>query len=182
MQEEGTPVHNYVYSSEMLEFVNAANACCGFLEELTDTEGRTFIIESVKHLSAVYASFLITGESEPVLESPGEPTVTEQEWSELFQRIAMILGPHNDILRMADEGEFDRSEVVNHTISEDMADLYQDLKDFTAIYSRGVEEFMNDAAWELGEHFAEHWGAKLLRALQALHALYVTGVDPSEKE
>ena len=94
----------------------------------------------------------------------------------------MILGPHNDILRMADEGEFDRSEVVNHTISEDLADLYQDLKDFTSIYSRGVEEFMNDAAWELGENFAKYWGAKLLRALQALHALYVTGVDPSEKE
>ena len=182
MQEEGPPVHNYVYSSEMLAFVKAADACCAFLEQLTDIEGKAFIIESVKHLSAVYASFLNTGKSEPVLESPSEPTVTEQEWSELFQRIAMILGPHNDILRMADEGEFDRSEVVNHTISEDLADLYQDLRDFTSIYSRGVEEFMNDAAWELGEHFAEHWGAKLLRALQALHELYVTGVDPSEKE
>ena len=182
MQEEGTPVHNYVYSSEMLAFVKAANVCCAFLEQLTDMEGRAFIIESVKHLSAVYASFLNTGESEPVLESPGEPTVSEQEWSALFQRIAMILGPHNDILRMADEGEFDRSEVVNHTISEDLADLYQDLRDFTTIYSRGVEEFMNDAAWELRERFAEHWGAKLLRALQALHELYVSGVDPSEKE
>ena len=182
MQEEGTPVHNYVYSSEMLAFVKAANACCAFLEQLTDMEGRAFIIESVKHLSAVYASFLNTGESEPILESPSEPSVTEQEWSALFQRIAMILGPHNDILRMADEGEFDRSEVVNHTISEDLADLYQDLRDFTSIYSRGVEELMNDAAWELGEHFAEHWGAKLLRALQALHALYATGVDPNEKE
>jgi hypothetical protein len=182
MQEEGTPVHNYVYSSEMLAFVKAANACCAFLEQLTDMEGRAFIIESVKHLSAVYASFLNTGESEPILESPSEPSVTEQEWSALFQKIAMILGPHNDILRMADEGEFDRSEVVNHTISEDLTDLYQVLRDFTSIYSRGVEEFMNDAAWELGENFAEHWGAKLLRALQALHALYVTGVDPSEKE
>jgi len=58
MQEEGTPVHNYVYSSEILEFVKAANACCAFLEQLTDIEGRAFIIESVKHLSAVYASFL----------------------------------------------------------------------------------------------------------------------------
>ena len=182
MQEESTPVHNYVYSSALVEFVKAANAYCAFLEQLKGTEGRAFIIDSVKYLSTVYTSFLYTGDTEPVFESPAEPAVTEQEWSALFQRIAMILGPHNDILRMADEGEFDRSEVVNHTISEDLADLYQDLKDFTSIYSRGVEEFMNDAAWELGEHFAELWGAKLLRALQALHALYATGVDPSEKE
>jgi len=103
MQEEGTPVHNYVYSSALVEFVRAANAFCAFLEQLKDTEGRTFIVDSVKHLSTVYASIINTGETEPVLESPSEPAVTEQEWSELFQRIAMILGPYNDILRMVDE-------------------------------------------------------------------------------
>ena len=181
MQEEGTPVHNYVYSSEMVEFVKAANGCCIFLEQLKGTEGRAFIIESVRHLSAVYSTFINTGESEPVLESPGEPTVTEQEWSALFQRVSMILGPHNDILRMAEEGEFDRSELVNHTISEDLADLYQELRDFTSIYSLGMEELMNDAAWELKERFGEHWGAKLLRVLLALHEMYVSGVDPTEK-
>jgi hypothetical protein len=83
---------------------------------------------------------------------------------------------------MAGEDEFDRSEVVSHTISEDMADLYQELRDFTSIYSRGMEEFMNDAAWELKERFAEHWGAKLLRALQALHTLYISGIDPGATE
>ncbi len=182
MQEEGTPVHNYVYSSALVEFVKASNDGCAFLEQLKGDEGRSFVIDSVRHLSAVYASFLKTDETEPVFESAGEPSVTEQEWSALFQRIAMILGPHNDVLRMAEEGEFDRSEVVNHTISEDLADIYQDLRDFTSIYSRGIEELMNDAAWELKERFNEHWGAKLLRALQALHILYVSGIDPSEKE
>ena len=182
MQEEGASVHNYVYSSEMLEFVRHANACCAFLEELKGTEGRSFILEPVKYLSGVYASFINTGETEPVFENASEPTVTEQEWSALFQKIAMILGPYNDILRMAGEDEYDRSELVNHTISEDMADLYQELRDFTSIYSRGMEEFMNDAAWELKVRFAEHWGAKLLRALEALHILYVSGIDPSAKE
>ena len=94
----------------------------------------------------------------------------------------MLLGPHNDILRQAEEDEFDRSDLVIHTISEDMADVYQELKDFASIYSRGLEELMNDAAWELKEHFAEHWGKKLLRSLMALHDLYIQGVDPTEKE
>ena len=174
-------MHNYVYSSEMLEFVKAANDCCTFLEQLKGTEGTEFIADTVGHLSGVYHTFLYTGESEPVLESPGEPTVTEQDWSALFQKVARILGPHNDFLRLADEGEFDRSELVNHTISEDLADVYQELRDFTAIYSRGMEELMNDAAWELKVRFGEHWGAKLLRALAALHHLFVSGIDPNEK-
>ena len=182
MQEEGTPVHNYVYSSALVEFVLAANAYCAFLEELKGDEGKTFIEDSVRHLSSVYSRILETGDTEPVFETSPEPAVSEQEWSALFQRIALILGPYNDILRMAKEGEFDRSELVNHTISEDLADVYQDLKDFTIVYSRGLEDLMNDAAWELKERFAEHWGAKLLRALQALHELYVSGIDPSEGE
>ncbi len=175
------PLAALTNSTISLEFVKAANGCCTFLEELKGTEGREFIIDTIKHLSGVYYTFLSTGETEPVIESPGEPTVTEQEWSALFQRIAKILGPQNDILRMADEGEFDRSELVNHTISEDMADVYQDLRDFTAIYALGIEELMNDAAWELKERFGEHWGAKLLRALLALHDLSVSGVDQNEK-
>jgi hypothetical protein len=182
MHEEDTPVHKYVYSSEMVEFVKASNTCCLFLEDLKETEGKSFIAESVKQFSSLYALFLLTGENEPVFENPPEPAVSEQEWSALFQRIAEILGPNNDILRVAQEDEFDRSEIVSHTISEDMADVYQELKNFSIIYSRGMEELMNDAAWELKERFTEHWGMKLLRALSALHQLYVADVDPSQKE
>jgi hypothetical protein len=183
MQEDNSHLHNYVYSSEMVDFVTICNACCRFLEELTEeVDGKEFIEQSVKHLSSVYAAHMKLEETEPVFESSGEPTVTEQDWSMIFRKISMLLGPHNNILRPAEEDEFDRSELVIHTISEDMADVYQELRDFTSIYSRGMEELMNDAAWELREHFAEHWGKKLLRSLMALHDLYIQRVDPTEKE
>lgn len=182
MQKEGTSVHKFVYSSALVDFVKASNEFCHFLEELKGTEGKAFITATVVQLAEIYSFFLKIGETEPVLETPPEPTVTEAEWSALFQRIALILGASNDILRLADEDEFDRSELTNHTISEDMADVYQELRDFTVIYSRGLEELMNDAAWELKLRFAEHWGAKLLRSLSALHQLYVNNVDPSQEE
>jgi hypothetical protein len=165
----------------MVEFVTVANGYCSFLEGLSGQEGRTFIAEAVSWFSAVYASFVKLGNTEPSGDVPGDPTVTEQEWSQMYQRISLILGTHNDYLRLADENEFDDSELVTHTISEDAADIYQELRDFTTIYSRGMEELMNDAAWELGERFAEHWGKKLLRSLLALHELYVAGIDPGEK-
>jgi len=182
MQEERSDLHNYVYSSEMVEFVTAANAYCQFIDQLKGQEGKAFIAEAMACLSGVYASFVKLGTTEPLSESPGEPTVSEQEWATIYQRILMNLGAHNDYLRLADENEFDRSELVTHTISEDAADVYQELRDFTTIYSRGLEELMNDAAWELGERFAEHWGRKLLRSLLALHDLFVSGIDPTEKE
>jgi hypothetical protein len=182
MQEESSSLHKYVYSSEMVAFVTAANGYCSFLERSTRQEGKAFIAEAVCWFSDVYASFVKLGTTEPSGDDPGDTTLTEQEWSQVYQRISMILGAHNDFLRLAEEGEFDDSELLTHTISEDAADIYQELRDFTTIYSRGMEELMNDAAWELSERFAEHWGKKLLRSLLALHELYVAGIDPSEKE
>ena len=182
MQEDVSSLHNYVYSSEMVEFVTICNSYCQFLEQLKEMDGKAFIEQSVKHLSSVYATLMKLQETEPVFEPAGEPTVTEQDWSMVYQRISLILGRYNDILRPAEDEEFDRSDLVTHTISEDMADVFQDLRDFTSIYSRGIEELMNDAAWELKERFAEHWGKKLLRSLMALHDLFIQGVDPTEEE
>lgn len=181
MQEENPHSHQFVYSPEMVALVTAANGYSSFIEGLGGTGGREFITESVGHLSTVYSAMLKIGDTESVNESAGEPYVTEQDWSAVYQKIAMLLGAHNQILRPAEENEFDRSELVSHYISEDLADIYQELRDFVSIYSRGMEELMNDAAWELKERFAEHWGKKLLRSLTALHDLYVKGIDPTEQ-
>ncbi|MCK4745909.1 MAG: DUF5063 domain-containing protein [Bacteroidales bacterium] len=182
MPEENVHLHNYVYSSDMVEFVTAANDFCHFLEQLKGVDGKNFIERSVHLLSGVYHSILKTGVTEPIYESSGEPTVSEQDWSTIYQRIAMVLGAHNEYLRPASEDEFDRSDLVTHTISEDMADVYQELRDFTTVYSRGMEELMNDAAWEVKERFAEHWGKKLIIALNALHTLYTKGIDPTGED
>ncbi len=182
MQEDPSQLHTYTYSSEMVDLVTISNSFCQFLEQLDSEDGKAFIVQSVKLLSGVYAALIKLEGTEPVYEPGGEQTVTEQSWSAVFQKISILLRAHNDILRQVEDAEFDRSELVTHTISEDMADVYQELRDFTTIYSRGIEEFMNDAAWELKERFAEHWGKKLLRALTALHELYIRGVDPTENE
>ncbi len=181
MKDDSSNLHNYVYSSDMMAFVTVSNKFCRYFEQLKEVDGKVFISESVKLLSEIYSSFVKLGNTEPVYESPGESTVNEQDWAAVYQQISMILGPHNDYLRLAGESEFDRSEVVTHTIAEDSTDVYQELRDFTTIYSRGMEEYMNDAAWELKTRFAEHWGIKLLRSLKELHELYVAGVDPTNE-
>lgn len=181
MQNAGEQLHNYVFSREMVDFVTRANECCGYLEDLTEVNGKSFIAHMVRNLSGTYTAFLKLEETEPQLESSAEPVVTEEQWSALYQRISSILGPHNDYLRAVKENEFDRTELAPHTISEDIADLYQELRDFTTVYARGVEEMMNDAAWELSVRFAEHWGKKLLLSLTALHELYIKGVNPEEE-
>jgi hypothetical protein len=167
-----------VYAPEVLEFVRSANACCNWLEEAGQKSALNFIRSSLQMLSSVYHSLVSMEETEPVMESSNEKFVTEQDWSAVYQQVMNLLGKHNEYLRIAEDEEFDRSDLVSHKISEDLADIYQDLKDFTMQYRQGIEEIMNDAVWEVMDNFENYWGAKLLNALQALNKLYANKVDP----
>lgn len=167
-----------VYAPEVLAFVRSANDYCSWLEELEPEGSVDFIRHSLPKLSAVYHHVVTIEPPEPVLEGGNEKYVTEQDWSAIFQRIMQLLGKHNEYLRIAGDDEFDRSDLVTHKISEDMADIYQDLKDFTMQYRQGIEEIMNDAVWEVIDNFENYWGEKLLYALQALNKLYISKTDP----
>ena len=128
---------NGVYAPELLEFVRLANDFCKWLEKSETLSGTKFISESVQLLPEIYYRASILKETEPVLESGNEKFVTEQDWSEIYQKVLHLLGPHNSYLRIAANDEFDRSDLSTHTISEDLADIYQDLKDFTRQFRQG---------------------------------------------
>ncbi len=168
-----------VYAPEVLEFVRSANAYCSWLEDADQMEPVVFIHSSLGILSRVYHHVVSMELPEPLMEGGNEKFVTEQDWSSVYQKVLHLLGRHNDYLRIAEDDEFDRSDLVTHHISEDLADIFQDLKDFTLQYRQGVEEIMNDAVWEVMDNFENYWGSKLLHALQALNTLYVSKTDPS---
>jgi hypothetical protein len=181
MKEEGDIQGSGVYAPEVIDFVRSANDYCSWLEQPHDS-GLVFIHSSLPLLSKVYYQIVSVEPPEPVMESGNEKFVTEQDWSAVFQRVMHLLGKHNEYLRIAEDAEYDRSDLVTHKISEDLADIYQDLKDFTLQYRQGIEEIMNDAVWEVIDNFENYWGEKLLHALHALHRLYVAKTDPTAGE
>ncbi|MBN1133220.1 MAG: DUF5063 domain-containing protein [Bacteroidales bacterium] len=175
MQEENLNLH-YVYAPEVLEFVRSCNAFCSYLETLSETQAQDFIPDMIGLLSGIYASAVKIDQPEPIYDG-NEKVVTEEDWSLVYRTAAKVLGPYNAYLRIVDEEDYDRSDLITHNISEDLSDIYQELRDFTGLYSRGLEDIMNDALWEVRGNFEEHWGEKLLNALAALHRLYVKKVD-----
>ena len=55
------------------------------------------------------------------------------------------------------------------TISENLADIYQALRNFVEVVRGGHEEALQVALYDIKEQFALSWGQKLLGALRALH-------------
>lgn len=178
MEEQNDIQGKGVYAPEVLDFVRAANEYCIWMENEESENGMQFIKSSVKILSKVYYCAVCLPDFEPMLDGGNEKYVTEQDWSSVYQKILHLLGRYNSYLRIAESDEFDRSDLVTHKISEDLADVFQDLKDFIMQYRQGIEEIMNDSIWEVMDNFEQFWGEKLLNSLGALNKLYASKVDP----
>ena len=70
---------------------------------------------------------------------------------------------------------------IKRTISEDLADIYQDLKDFISVFQIGFNITMNDSLFLCKEHFAEFWWQWLVNALKALHDIKYGRIDDDDE-
>lgn len=161
-----------LYSPEVLEFVKSSNDFCKWLENKEIKDRKSFIREGLRILTSLYSWMIIIPAIEPIFNESTEKFVTEEEWSVLYRRIAAMLGSQNDYNDIPDASEYDRSDMVGRKISEDLADIYQDLRDFLEVYRNSPEDIMNDALWECRTSFENTWGEKLLRVSRALHHGY----------
>jgi hypothetical protein len=58
---------------------------------------------------------------------------------------------------------------VRKCISEDLADIYQALKNFVQSYRSGLDEVMTEAVAVCAEGFRTYWGQTLTNTLRAIH-------------
>jgi len=169
-----------LYSEEVLEFVRLSKEYCSLLETSLEIGQNDFIRFSLYSLPAIYSAMIRIPQMESVFEEGSEKFVSEQDWSEVYRKIAGCMEGNNDYLDIPSESEFDRSELITRKVSEDMADIYQDLRDFLEVYRNAPEDVMNDALWECQNNFLSFWGSKTLRVSSALHKIYIGEVKPDE--
>lgn len=174
-------IHDLVYSTEVLEFVKTAKDLTDFLSEDFPEERNEFIRKSLTILPLLYSKFLHIPPNQPVFEGGNEKRVTEEEWSAVYQRIYGILGSQNEYIDLPEDDEYDRMEVISRELSEDLSDIYQDIKDFLEVFRVGTEEVMNDVLWECRLNFENYWGKKVLRASLNLHKSLTRDSDMLEK-
>ncbi|MFW5645481.1 MAG: DUF5063 domain-containing protein [Bacteroidota bacterium] len=174
-------LHDYVYSTEVLEFVKKCKYFTDLVDSALPEERKELVIELLKILPGLYSDMIGLPVREPVLDAGNEKIVTEEKWSEVFQKLAANLGSQNEYIDIPEEEEFDRLDVISRELSEDIADIYQDLKDFIEIFRLGTEEVMNDVLWECRINFENYWGTKLLRASLHLHKIMIRDEDVLEK-
>lgn len=173
-----------IYDKNTVEFVTVAAEFCGFLERTGEMKRRPFIDKTLKLLSLLYLkASMLPGYAVRMDEFDPETFVTEGDYEQVRAGVAALLGEHDDYLDVFVEDMAYSDTPIHQTISENLADIYQPLKDFVCVYQLGFDQTMNDALVICREGFGEFWGQRLANALRALHDVkYHSHADEQQEE
>jgi hypothetical protein len=167
---EQLPDH-MVYSTNVIEFVTVTAETCLFLERVSELSKESFIRQSVKLLPLLYFKASVIERPETVFEDEAQRFVTEDDYLFVRGQLEQLLGADDSYLEVFHPDMAYSDTPIAVFVSENLADVYQELKDFAANYQTGETDIMNDALACCLDTFSEHWGAKLLSSLRALHEL-----------
>jgi hypothetical protein len=176
------PFSHIVYSKDVLEFVTVANEYCHWVEGCSEYSRKEFVNVSLKLLPLLYLKATVLPKTEMELEDSFiEKVVDENLYQHVLESVRIKLGRFNDYLEVFSP-DIQRSDgPLSATVSEDLADMYQDIKNFLESYKSAATEIMNDALYELTENFEVYWGQRLVNTLRALHNIYYGGEDLKEE-
>ncbi|NCB06765.1 MAG: DUF5063 domain-containing protein [Bacteroidia bacterium] len=135
-----------------------------------------------KILPLLYLKAALLPKTERLLDEELEKYVTEFDYNILHQKWLQMLNEYDSFYEVFDPGIQFGQETVTASISENLMDIYQDLKDFLMSYSIGNEEVMNDALYECIYRFGESWGQRLVNVLRAIHMLLTSDTGFSDNE
>lgn len=166
MEKENNPI----YERNTLEFVTVALEFCTFVEAAGQNGLFDFMDKAVKILPLLYLKATLLPEVESDEDAEPELFVTEDMYESVRTRIASLLGEKDTYLETFHPDMQYSDTPIAAFISENLADVYQDVGNFVSLFRQGYEEVMLQAIALCRTNFREFWGQQLLNALKALHA------------
>lgn len=170
------------FTKGSIEFLTVCVETCKFMEQENHTL-EDFLDKSQKLLPFIYMkAAMVEKPSKMIYDTDPEKSVTEIDYNLMQKMIAKLLGNDDKYLTaMHQDMKFSDTPIAAF-ISEDLADVYQSMKDFAAVGALGNEDLLNDALIVCINDFQAYWGARLLNALTAIHKIMIERLNKSVDE
>jgi len=161
-------------SKAILEMLTVAHEYCLFFER-TEAYRHNDIVNYFRKIAPLlYLKGSTLPDVEVTDDAWNERFVTEEQWERVFKNLRDKLGD-DDTYYVLDQNNDTRQA----SLSDNMADIYQDMKDFVMLYQRGTMHARENAVSQVKELMATRWGPTLIDALKACHVKYFKNlIDP----
>lgn len=162
---------NIVYSAGVIELITAGVEFCSFIENETLNNRDEWIHKMLRLLPLIYMKVSQLPELMQINDELPETFVKEEDYVRVSAGVANIMGEEDVYLDVfMDEMKYsDRP--ISSFVSENIADVYQDIRNLVSIYQYNLTEQMNDALYVCQQHFRVYWGQKLINVLRPLHSV-----------
>jgi hypothetical protein len=172
-----------VFSRDTVEFVTVAAEFCAYVERSNELSRKDFVDTLLKILPLLYIKAQMLPDEERISDEDLEDFVSEDSYEIVRMTIFDLLADKDTYLDVFVNDMKYSDTPITKSISEDIADIYQDIKNFVCLFQLGINETMHDAIIECNEHFRQYWGQTLTNTLRALHDIrYNTSLEDEEEE
>ena len=173
-----------VYERDILELVTVAVEFCEYVENAAEKDRRIFISTMQKLLPLLYLKGLLAPKYELTEECDADSLssfVSMENYDIVRNNVAFVMGEYDSFLDVFVEDMKYSDTPILSSVSENIADIYQDLKNFVCAYKDGTEEMRYDAIIMCKSNFENYWGQRLVNVLRALHEIkYGERIDEDE--
>lgn len=171
-----------IFNPNTIEFTTVAAETCGFLEKVEQFNRDEFVDKALKLLPLLYLKAQLIPTCEYIGDGYLENYTTEGTYEVVRMSFAYLLAEKDDYLEVFLPDMQYSDTPIKKCISEDLADIYQDLKDFIFVFQLGLDETMNDALVRCKQNFESYWGQRLVNTLRALHNVKYDTTNSSTNE
>jgi hypothetical protein len=168
-------------SRNVLELLAVAHDFTRFLEKAEEAPKESLVRYLQRVLPLIYLKSSLLPEIAVTDEDAIEHYVTEEQWQSLFNTLRSKFETEDEYLYVANPAEFEE-EPLRGSLSENITDLYQDLKDFVLLYQNPLTAFRENAVREVRHLFETRYGYRLVNALKALHYLVYPEISVNHED
>ena len=158
-----------IFAQGTIDFVTVAAEFCAYLEQSSDRSKEHFVDTMLKLLPFLYVKAHLVKRVESNGDFLPDDKVTEEDYNWIRNIIYSILGNDDDYEELVFDPNTQSDETKWSSISENLADMYQSLRNFVSAYQIGIEDCMHDALWLVMDQFELFWGQCLVDSLSRLH-------------
>lgn len=163
---------NLVYSPAVIDFVTVAVEFCAILERDKTPARTAWMDKMLKILPLMYIKAALLPETVEINDEMPETFVKEEDYVRVAAAVSSIMGEEDVYLDVFVEDMKYSDRPVSAFVSENIADIYQDVRNFVSVYQYGLTEQMNDALYSCKQNFQTYWGQKLINVLRPLHNVF----------
>lgn len=162
---------NIIYAHDTLEFVAVCTRFCAVLEQCEKLTQEEFVRTLLTLLPLLYMKRQMLPEVDADVAFMPDAQVTEDDYNYVRDSAYRLLQGQDayEILARGDDMQTEATRWCS--VSEGLADMYQALRNFVAVYQQRIESCMPAALWQVCEDFELFWGQTLLDTLGQLHRI-----------